>query len=123
MSDTNTKTLKIVQELEANQNIIIAQNKAILEALGVKKFLKPSADEAKAKADARAKADAKAKANVKPPTLRDAWKKAKASLKRKDQTQAFYVDLKEFSGGRKLIGDDYFQEYVDCFNVLGYGTV
>jgi DNA-dependent RNA polymerase auxiliary subunit epsilon len=123
MSDTNTKTLKIVQELKAENKILLAQNKAILEALGIKQFLQPSEDEAKAKAQARAKADAKAKADAEPPTMRELYKKAKASIKRRGKTQAFYLELRKFSDGARLQGEDYYQEYVDCFNVMGYGTV
>jgi SOS response regulatory protein OraA/RecX len=112
MSDTNTKILKLVQELKA-------ENKLILEALGIKQFIRPSEDEAKAKA----KATAKAKVEAEPPTLKERYNKCVASLKRRGLKHKFYHELVAYTKGKTLQGDDYKQEYVDCYNVTGYGVL
>jgi|TARA_R110002051_G_C8432783_1_gene453735 thymidylate synthase ThyX len=119
MSDTLNEVLKTNREIKANQKIILAQNKAIMDALGVKQFLLPKDDEAKAKVDAKAKADAEAE----PPTLKELYRKGKASLKRRGLTQAMYQHMGTFLKGQRLQGDDYKQAYIDCYNVNGYGAL
>ena len=125
MSDTTQEILKLCQELKAENKLLFEQNKAMLEALGIKQFVRPSGSEAKAKAQAKAKADAKAKAEAEaePPTLSELYKKGKASLKRRGLKQEFYHKLVAFTKGETLQGDDYKQAYVDCFNVTGYGAL
>ena len=88
MSDTNQEILKTLREVKANQELILAE-------LGLAKQTKRFIRKDETKATKKAKQE-----EAKPPTIRELWKKAKASLQRRGKGQQFYVDLKEFTGGR-----------------------
>ena len=108
MSDTLNEVLKSLKAIEANQELILAE---LGLAKHSKRFIRK--DETKA-------SEQEAKEEAKPLTLRELWKKAKASLKRRGLVQQHYASLKARTKGKKLIGDDYFKAYVACYEKDGY---
>ena len=111
MSDTLNEVLKTLREIKADQELIMAE---LGLAKQTKRFIRK--DETKATTK-------KAKDEAEPPTLTELYHKGKASLHRRGKTQAMYLHMVTFLKGKKLLGDDYKQAYVDCYNVNGYGAL
>ena len=88
----------------------------------VSQFLPSKAEPSEAKAKPSKAKQPKDKVKQ-PPTLKELFRKGKASLKRRGLTQAMYWSMQDFLKGQKLQGDDYKQAYIDCYNVSGYGSL
>ena len=110
MSDTNQEILKTLREVKANQELILAE---LGLAKQTKRFIRKD----------ETKATKKAKDEAEPPTLKELYRKGKASLKRRGLTQAMYQLMVTLLKGQRLQGDDYKQAYIDCYNVNGYGAL
>ena len=110
MSDTLNEVLKTLREIKADQELIMAE---LGLAKQTKRFIRKD----------ETKATKKAKDEAEPPTLKELYHKGKASLHRRGLTQKMYLHMVKFLKGRKLIGDDYKQAYIDCYNVNGYGAL
>ena len=110
MSDTLNEVLKTLREIKADQELIMAE---LGLAKQTKRFIRKD----------ETKATKKAKDEAKPLTLKERYHKGKASLHRRGLTQAMYLHMVTFLKGKTLMGDDYKQAYIDCYNLNGYGTV
>ena len=110
MSDTLNEVLKTLREIKADQELIMAE---LGLAKQTKRFIRKD----------ETKATKKAKDEAEPPTLKELYRKGKASLKRRGLTQAMYQHMVTFLKGQRLQGDDYKQAYIDCYNVNGYGAL